>query len=300
MTDTVNWESVLADDQQRLAIAWFNFRDADEKRLAARRHRLQLIAANPEWQAAEDEVKRLESITNHLLTNVEEAKVQLQQSTGEAYAAGHSKKKTMLDGFVTATESKQAVVHWDESIAQLWGAKTVREHPELVGQMFKIDKAGLKKLATANKDAAAELGLLEVPEQVMVLETSYGGRVNKGWENTALELLPLDWEGVSDMRGSKVTYTDLTGYPAVFVNHMRKLVLQRDQYACQADDCFEYGAGMHVHHIDGNKRNNTPQNLITLCPADHAKFGSDPDANLSSARLHGQTAGRCPRSGARR
>ena len=30
MTDTVNWESVLADDQQRLAIAWFNFRDADE------------------------------------------------------------------------------------------------------------------------------------------------------------------------------------------------------------------------------------------------------------------------------
>ena len=51
---------------------------------------------------------------------------------------------------------------------------------------------------------------------------------------------------------------------------LRKLILKRDNYRCS-----ECGYGyLEVHHIDGDRLNNNPENLITLCRRCHRKAHS--------------------------
>ena len=47
--------------------------------------------------------------------------------------------------------------------------------------------------------------------------------------------------------------------------HIRRSILSRDDYICRicgADPCE---AQMHVHHVDWDRSNNKPRNLVTLC-----------------------------------
>jgi len=42
-------------------------------------------------------------------------------------------------------------------------------------------------------------------------------------------------------------------------------ILERDNYECQNPNCWETNKKICVHHIDYNKKNCNPNNLITLC-----------------------------------
>lgn len=52
---------------------------------------------------------------------------------------------------------------------------------------------------------------------------------------------------------------------------IRQRILQRDDYTCRACSIrsMKY---MEVHHINGDHRDNRPENLATLCPMCHAVF----------------------------
>ena len=56
-------------------------------------------------------------------------------------------------------------------------------------------------------------------------------------------------------------------YPEKFWE-LRQAIRTRDHYTCQL--CGKYPA-FDIHHIDYNKKNNEPENLITLCRSCHAK-----------------------------
>jgi hypothetical protein len=62
-------------------------------------------------------------------------------------------------------------------------------------------------------------------------------------------------------------------YGLEFNNKLREQIRERDQYRCQ--QCFrhqnELNRKLHVHHIDFNKRNNNPENLISLCTNCHSQ-----------------------------
>ena len=48
----------------------------------------------------------------------------------------------------------------------------------------------------------------------------------------------------------------------------KRSIRERDHYLCQI--CL-HGKGIDVHHIDYNKQNCNPENLITLCESCHGK-----------------------------
>lgn len=56
-------------------------------------------------------------------------------------------------------------------------------------------------------------------------------------------------------------------YPVDWTQTLRRSIRERDNYICQV--CSQYGDI--VHHIDYDKKNCNPDNLITLCDKCHGK-----------------------------
>ena len=59
-------------------------------------------------------------------------------------------------------------------------------------------------------------------------------------------------------------------YPQEF-KQIRKFILERDNYACQDPNCEHKTGILDCHHIDYNKKNNSLENLVTLCRSCHTK-----------------------------
>lgn len=66
-------------------------------------------------------------------------------------------------------------------------------------------------------------------------------------------------------------------YPETFSKLLKSFIMSRDGNICQA--CGTNGSDLqyklHCHHIDYNKHNNNPCNLILLCRSCHAKTSID-------------------------
>ena len=62
----------------------------------------------------------------------------------------------------------------------------------------------------------------------------------------------------------------LEEYGFEFNKELKDKVKQRDMYTCQTPNCMNIDC-LDVHHIDYNKKNNSLDNLTTLCHSCHAK-----------------------------
>lgn len=60
-------------------------------------------------------------------------------------------------------------------------------------------------------------------------------------------------------------------YPQEFNKELKQFILERDNYACQCPNCKHLSERLEVHHIDYDKKNNNPENLIILCGSCHGK-----------------------------
>ncbi len=60
-------------------------------------------------------------------------------------------------------------------------------------------------------------------------------------------------------------------YGIDFNETKKQQVLERDNYICQDPNCDGNHKKLHIHHIDYDKKNNNPENLITLCNSCHSK-----------------------------
>jgi len=61
-------------------------------------------------------------------------------------------------------------------------------------------------------------------------------------------------------------------YPKEFNNDLRSLIKLRDDNRCRICDKSVSGRHGQVHHIDGDKKNNSEDNLILLCASCHSKI----------------------------
>ena len=64
-----------------------------------------------------------------------------------------------------------------------------------------------------------------------------------------------------------------TGYTIEFSLSLKEKIRIRDNYTCQ----YCSNIGIHVHHIDYNKENCNPENLITLCNSCNIKANYNRD-----------------------
>lgn len=69
-------------------------------------------------------------------------------------------------------------------------------------------------------------------------------------------------------KGGSMSFKD---YGKEFNKHLRTLIRIRDQYICQDCKIKENNRRFSIHHIDLNKKNNDPNNLILLCSKCHQK-----------------------------
>lgn len=60
-------------------------------------------------------------------------------------------------------------------------------------------------------------------------------------------------------------------YPPEFNKVLKQFILERDKHTCQNPNCEYKTISLDIHHIDYDKQNNNPKNLITLCDSCHAK-----------------------------
>jgi ribosomal protein L37AE/L43A len=63
-------------------------------------------------------------------------------------------------------------------------------------------------------------------------------------------------------------------YPYEFDKDLKKEIKDRDNHTCQICGIKEekYYRHLDIHHIDGNKRNTTKENLVALCNSCHVKL----------------------------
>ena len=60
-------------------------------------------------------------------------------------------------------------------------------------------------------------------------------------------------------------------YPVEWTKTLRRAIRERDRYICQTCGAQQEDKAFHVHHIDYDKKNCDPKNLITLCRKCHLK-----------------------------
>ena len=62
-------------------------------------------------------------------------------------------------------------------------------------------------------------------------------------------------------------------YGSEFNERLKKQIRERDNYTCQECNFTENQLGykLRIHHIDYNKKNSIPENLISLCKGCHMK-----------------------------
>jgi 5-methylcytosine-specific restriction endonuclease McrA len=51
--------------------------------------------------------------------------------------------------------------------------------------------------------------------------------------------------------------------------HIRRNILDRDDYSCRICGTDQDEEMLHVHHVDYDRNNNKPRNLVTLCQPCH-------------------------------
>lgn len=154
----------------------------------------------------------------------------------------------------------------------MWGKKRTEESKRKTSESLKKNPPMLGKKhtdETKNKLRVAR------SKQVFTEET----RRKLSVASTGRKYPPRTQEAKNKMRDAKLGIYEGEGnpnwrggigklpYPYQWKKTLKRSIRERDNYTCQICGCF----GKYIHHIDYDKDNIDPDNLITLCLKDHGR-----------------------------
>lgn len=171
----------------------------------------------------------------------------------------------------------------DPKIIELIRQKALgRKRPDVLGDKNPAKRpevrAKISKKAKGKPHpwARGERNPLRNPETVEKFKNTRRAKYNGGWYSeeglkVITENLPKDqrgenhpcWEGGISFEP----------YGLEFNNELKTRVRKRDGFSCQLCGAHqdELGQKLDVHHIDYDKQNSSPENLISLCMSCHSK-----------------------------
>jgi 5-methylcytosine-specific restriction endonuclease McrA len=159
-----------------------------------------------------------------------------------------------------------------ESAKKRWQNMDYREREKMRkrrSEAMKGDKNPMRRPEVAKKVSEKLKKIFQNPEIRKKRSERVGGNKNPSKRPEVREKIKQTLKGklVGEKNPNYKGGKSFEVYPEQFWQ-LRKAIRERDSYTCQV--CGEYPA-FDVHHIDYNKKNNEPENLITLCRNCHSK-----------------------------
>jgi hypothetical protein len=136
------------------------------------------------------------------------------------------------------------------------------------------------KISKIRKDKFKKFGFLNSPETIEKIRKSITGKTHS--ESTKLKMslvkkgkMPKNITDIMGRKGDKSNFWSggiaFNPYPIDWTQTLRRSIRERDKYVCQLCSIQQGDYAFPVHHIDYDKQNCNPDNLITLCVSCHAK-----------------------------
>jgi len=181
------------------------------------------------------------------------------------YILGHNGRA--LKGRKLTEDHRKALVGrkpTKETLLKLRLAKLGTKHtPETLNKLSKAKKGrSLSKEHTENIRKA--LKGIKQPKISLTTQKSWQDPLIREKRLTGMSRKFYSW-------CAEVPFEVNKEYPTEFTTKLRNQIKQRDNFTCQECNKIESQLKykLHVHHIDYNKKNNKPENLITLCKSCH-------------------------------
>ena len=122
---------------------------------------------------------------------------------------------------------------------------------------------------TREKISLANTGKKRTEEQRQRYSEAFKGRIIT--EETRQKLKESHTGKTGELASNWQNGKSFEKYGRDFNKKLKQQILERDNNTCQCSDCEYKSVGLDIHHIDYNKKNNSSENLITLCKSCHAK-----------------------------
>lgn len=125
------------------------------------------------------------------------------------------------------------------------------------------------KISLGNIGKSRGLGKIKSEEHKQKIAQSKKGKkrkiFSKEWKQSIAK------SKIGDKNPNWNSGSSFEEYGIEFNKELKQLILERDNYTCQCPDCEGKSTKLDTHHIDYNKKNNKPENLIILCMCCHMK-----------------------------
>ena len=138
------------------------------------------------------------------------------------------------------------------------GVKFTEEHRKNIGKAYILTSA---RLQNARNQAKKGYGFKKGHGRLSK------GSTGKHWKKTIEQLERSRLANLGSNNPNWKGGLSCLPYSVDWTLTLKKSIRERDHYICRV--CLKNG--FHIHHIDYNKKNSNPNNLITLCKSCHQK-----------------------------
>ncbi len=140
------------------------------------------------------------------------------------------------------------------------GKKRTEEYKQKMSNILKGTRLGIENPMFGKQVSKEIRQKISIANKGKKLSEEHRQKIKENHADFSLENAP-NWQGGISFEP----------YTLEFNKEKKQQVLERDNYKCQDPNCDGNHKKLHIHHIDYDKKNNSLENLITLCSSCHSK-----------------------------